>query len=557
MNGSGIAERNNRTLVRVLEGFPYGEKIMDLDGREIPLEPGDTVTLSEYVASVGIDRGYFQQIQFPVRLMPINGLNITCATERVEKELADLDIQSSEREYNSRHQLDVMFQCRDYNRTDLGNSQRFVERYGYKAHYCFPFELWFIWNGRKWEMDQHGQSIELGKETVNFIGDEAGKHETETERSHHFKWAGISQSAPRINAMLSLARSSLAIGINELDSNPNLISFTNGVLELDTMTFREHRRTDMNTMMMGCGFLPEEKCPKWEWFLDEIFNGNNELIRFVQRALGYTLTASTKERAIFLCWGSGANGKSTLLGTISEVMGDYSKRTESSSFTLQKHEKVRNDLAALKGARFVVASEAGKGRRLDEELIKQLSGGEDTISARFLFKEFFEYKPEFKIWWAFNHKPRVEDSTNSIWDRVKLIPFGITIPQDKRDRSLSDKLRAELPGIAVWMLKGFQEYKEIGLNEPDMVQLATREYREEQDRLSGFLTEKCELDPNAWSAAFDLWIAYLEWCNDNKEQPISKRSFWFELVERYKREVDRATKKKGYIGIKLKNHNHL
>jgi putative DNA primase/helicase len=226
-------------------------------------------------------------------------------------------------------------------------------------------------------------------------------------------------------------------------------------------------------------------------------------------------------------------------------------QTESNTFNISKSEQVRNDLARLKGARYVTAIEAGKGKRLDESLVKQLTGG-DRIAARFLFKEYFEYKPEFKIWWAFNHKPVINDTTQSIWDRVKLIPFTITIPPEERDKDLPIKLLKELSGIINWGIEGLKEYRRIGLAEPTEVSAATTEYREEQDLLGDFFRERCNFESSGFVSVSDLYNEYTKWCIDNWEKPISKHAFGQEMNNRpVKREKHPKTKQRGYRGISL------
>lgn len=441
--------------------------------------------------------------------------------------------------------------CREFEKTDLGNTDRFVRRYRKNARYCHAFKQWYIWDSTRWEPDGSGKVLELAKKTVLSIYQEACITDGNASQQDLFKWFAASQSRARIDALVALAQSALPVIPDEMDSNPNLLNFPNGTLDLIPYKFRDHDREDICTKVTGAIYDPDAKCPKWKEFLHKILGGKDDLIEFLQRAAGYSLTADTGERAIFLCYGAGANGKSTFLNTIGASLGDYAMQTESSTFNVSKNEQVRNDLARLKGARYVTAIEAGKGKRLDESLVKQLSGG-DRIAARFLFKEYFEFKPEFKIWWAFNHKPVINDTTQSIWDRVKLIPFTITIPPEDRDKDLSGKLLKELPGILNWCIEGLKEYRRIGLAEPAEVTAATAEYREEQDRLGDFFGERCTFEPSGFVSTSDLFYEYQKWCTDNREEPISKRAFGLEMNDRpVKREQHHKTKQKGYRGISI------
>jgi len=470
-----------------------------------------------------------------------------------EEELARLEALARELDADEKrriHQESLDVICSAYPRTDLGNNKRFVRRFGRDIRYCHPWRAWYIWNGSRWEMDESGRIMVHGKYTVNRIEDEAGKTSGDHAQKEMYSWSGTSQGYNRIKSMIALSASDVPILPHQIDADKNLINFPNGTLEIDTGTFREHRQDDLCSKVMGAPYDLSADCPLWKRFIGEIFEDNQDLITFVQRALGYTLTAEIKERAIFLCYGSGANGKSTLLNTVAAAMGDYAQQTESITFTVQKREQVRNDLAALKGARLVLALESGKDKKLDEAIIKQVTGG-DKIAARFLFKEYFEYTPEFKIWWGFNHRPRIDDITESIWDRIKLIPFNLRIPEEKRDLDLPQKLQAELPGIIKWMLEGLQEYRGIGLKEPEIVKAATAEYQEEQDILGEWIRERCDKGP--WEESTELYINYHSWSLDRQETPMSPRKFGIEMGDRYKRERNSATGKKGYKGIRLKD----
>ncbi|MGB8219518.1 MAG: phage/plasmid primase, P4 family [Methanoregula sp.] len=447
--------------------------------------------------------------------------------------------------------------CRDHPRTDLGNSQRFVLRFGLDCRYCHAFKNWYIWDGIRWQRDNDGLVRELAKDAVYRIYDEASVSPGATEQGELYKWGISSQGRPRIDAMVSLSTSALAISPDELDTNPDRLNFPNGTLDLQTFEFAPARRDDLITRVTGCAYDPAAACPSWGKFLDKIMAGNQNLIGFIQRAVGYSLTGHTGERAIFLCHGGGANGKSTLLNTIMAVIGEYGLPVESNTFCVSRNESIRNDLAALKGARFVTATEAGKGKRLDESIIKQFTGGGDKIRARFLYQEFFEFKPECKIWWAFNSAPRITDSTDSIWARVKMIPFSVIIPEAERDIRLPDKLLKEAPGIINWAIAGLQEYQRIGLAEPVEVRSATQQYREDQDNFADFLTDMCICDdPRATCGATDLYNVYVKWCSTEApdEKVKSPRSFGFEMNDHgFKRDRDGATKRKIYLGIRPKN----
>jgi len=452
-------------------------------------------------------------------------------------------------------QTRINLNCRELPRTDLGNSQRFAARYGRDIRYCHPFKSWFVFDGQRWARDDKGVVLEFGKDCVLRLADEAPLLEFGTDQNEAFKWAGASQAHSRIIGMLNLVKGAIPISPEDFDKNPDVLNFPNGTLDLVSFDFREHDRNDLISKVTGCNYNPAATCPKWQTFLNEIMGENQNLIKFLQRAAGYSLTGRTGERVLFLCHGGGANGKSTFLNMLLAVLGDYGLPVESNTFCVSRGETVRNDLAALKGARLVTATEAGKGKRLDEGIIKQLTGGEDKIRARFLFQEYFEFKPSCKIWWAFNSAPRITDSTDSIWTRVKMIPFSIVIPEDKRDVRLHEKLLEESEGVLQWMLAGLKEYQRIGLSEPDEVKGATRNYRDEQDSLADFLNDECLIESLAKSGATELYTAYTNWSNTEapEEKVISQRAFGFEMNDHgFKRERDASTKRKIYHGLKLK-----
>jgi putative DNA primase/helicase len=251
----------------------------------------------------------------------------------------------------------------------------------------------------------------------------------------------------------------------------------------------------------------------------------------LQKVTGYALTGVTSEQALFLLYGTGANGKSTFLEVVRALSGVYARQAEFATFLARTSDTVRNDLARLAGARFVTAVEAASGRRLDEALVKQLTGG-DPITARFLFQEFFEFTPQFKLFLATNHKPVIRGTEHAIWRRIHLIPFEVTISLEQQDRTLPDKLRAELPGILAWAVEGCLAWQREGLSMPDKVQQATASYREEMDTFGLFLTDRCLQNATVSTTTEALYQAYCTWCRANGEYELSKNHFGMRLRDR-------------------------
>jgi len=420
----------------------------------------------------------------------------------------------------------------DYEFTDLGNARLFADLYAEDLRYS-PGMGWLIWDGKRWSRDELGSVMERAKALTDWLVQKAGSFRDVKMQMAVMAHALSSQSSRAIKAMVELAQSEthLAVASSAFDVDPWLFNCLNGTLDLRTGQLRKHRREDLLTKIAGCRFDPLAACPLWEKFLGRVFAGDLELMGFLQRAAGYTLTGSTCEHVLFVLYGTGLNGKTTLLELIRAILGDYVMQADFNTFLERRQDGPRNDLARLKGARMVTAVEAGAGRTLAEAVVKQATGG-DTITARFLYHELFEFVPEFKLFLATNHKPLIKGSDYGIWRRIRLLPFGVTIPPEERDRNLIEKLKTELPGILAWMVRGCQEWQRVGLQEPEMVVEATENYRTEMDVLGDFLETCCVLRANASVLATPLYTAYRIWAEDNGERVMSKRSFGMRLSER-------------------------
>jgi putative DNA primase/helicase len=333
--------------------------------------------------------------------------------------------------------------------------------------------------------------------------------------------------------MIDLAKSERGVPIEpeELDSDPWALNFNNGTLDLRTAELRKHDPSDLCTKIIPFDFNPDATCPRFEKFLRSIFANNQDLIDFVQRAFGYSLTGSTREQVILFFWGSGANGKSTLLETIRAGLGDYACTADSSLLMSKIHDGVRNDVARLAGIRLVSTGETEAGRYLAEALVKQLTGG-DKVTARYLYSEFFEFDAQFKLILTTNHKPAIRGTDNAIWRRIRLVPFNVTIPEGEQDKSLPQKLRRELPGILAWAVRGCLAWRKEGLGQPDEVLVATQAYREQMDLLGGFLKDRCIVRADLRETAATLYSAYTRWCEANGEKSLTQQRFGVALNDR-------------------------
>jgi P4 family phage/plasmid primase-like protien len=431
--------------------------------------------------------------------------------------------------------------------TDVGNRERFVLRNRDRARYSPALGGWLVWDGVRWEADtQRNRAQELGIETARAIRAEARQAGVELPEPQRIalrgalaKHAALSERAGAISAMLRLAGShpDLAVTVEELDADPWLLGTRNGVVDLRTGALRGARRADLLTRRCDVDFDPAAPCPTWDRFLLEVMGGDGALVEYLQRAVGYSLTGSTREQVFFFLHGSGRNGKGTFVETLTDLLGigegGYGAAASFDTFLAGRGSGPRDDLAALRGVRLVTAGEPNEGRKLDEGFVKSITGG-DTISARFLYGRPFSFRPQFKLWLSGNHRPRITGTDNGIWRRVKQIPFAVQFVDEADsarglrgpavDRALPDKLRRELPGVLAWAVRGALWWQEEGLCEPDAVSKATQDYRDEQDLLGAFLRECCVSGPGLKVKAQALYDAYTDWCLRGGQRPQEVRS---------------------------------
>jgi putative DNA primase/helicase len=353
--------------------------------------------------------------------------------------------------------------------------------------------------------------------------------------------------------MIRLAESEPGVPVSpgELDASRDLLGLQNGTIDLRTGEYLAPNRALLATKAISIPYDSSADCPKWLKFLDRVFDGDSELIAYVQRAVGYTLTGHTGEQCLFFLWGSGANGKSTFMNVVKNLLGGYARTTTTESLMVTQHPD-HSAIARLRGARLVCASETESGHRLAESLVKQLTGG-DAIAARFLYAPYFEFVPQFKIWITGNHKPSIRGGDYAIWRRIKLIPFAITIPPEERDPTLQQALMGELAGILNWAIQGCLEWQKTGLKEPLTVTEATAEYKNEMDIIASWIEARCVEDATAETHAAPLYKSYKDWAEDNKEWIMSQRKFGMMLTERgfKKRQTNKG---KSYRGLRLGIH---
>lgn len=420
--------------------------------------------------------------------------------------------------------------------TDLGNADRLIRLVGKNIRYTVD-RGWLVWDGRRWKADQIAvrelYQTSVIPEIYREICAAANAHNPHLVKTLA-SWAKRAESNSRVDAAMSMACSKPDIYVKQgsFDANKWLFNVQNGTIDLRTGMLAAHNQTDLITRISPATYDPGAKCPLWLKFLNRIFDNNQTLIAFLQTTIGYSLTGSTEEQIMMIAWGTGKNGKSVCLDTISDLMGDYATETPAETLMIKRADSSNsNDVARLAGARFVSANETEEGQRLAEAKVKGMTGG-DTLTARFLHREFFEFKPEFKIWMRTNHKPQIRGTDEGIWRRLRLIPFNVTIPEAERDPKLTEKLRAEMSGILNWALEGCLMWQKNGLKTPPEVMAATTEYRKTQDILAAFLSDCCVIGKYYNVTFSDLYKEYEKWCDDNGEKPLSNRKFSMILDER-------------------------
>ena len=447
--------------------------------------------------------------------------------------------------------------------TDLGNARRFARLHGQDLRWVFEWS-WLVWTGSAWEFDRTGEVMRRAKQTaVTFFGDhlkvteraeKAGREaeaaaleddttEMEGKAKKAAKLHGTAktildharkcQSRARLDAMIALAQSERPIPVlaSEFDNTPWLLNVLNGTIDLRTGHLQNHDRTDLLTMAAPVAYDPEAKCPTWNAFLARIMAGNRELQDFLQRVIGYSLTGDVSEQKLFFAWGTGANGKSTFINTVLDMLGrNYSAQAAPELLTIGR-DRHPTELADLRGKRLVASIEVDQGKRLAEGLVKQLTGG-DKVKARYMRQDFFEFDPTHKLILVANHKPVIRGTDHAIWRRICLVPFAVTIPDAEQDKTLPAKLAAELPGILAWAVRGCLQWQRFGLDVPETVKAATETYRNESDTLGCFLSECTEEGETYQAKAGELYSAYGTWCDQNGEKAVTSKTFATQLAER-------------------------
>lgn len=419
--------------------------------------------------------------------------------------------------------------------TDLGNATRFAQEHQGKIRYCHKFGKWFHWTGTRWGMDEAGEIYRTAKNHILQMLQKAGSIQDDKERAFYLKEIAKLQNTRKADAMLSMARHDERVFVlsESLDSDPFLFNCLTGTVDLKDFKYHTHNTKHLITKISPFTIADTPDCPLWKSHLKLVMAGKEDLIAFLQRALGSCLLGDNRDRKLFLLWGNGANGKSLTLEAIQVILGDYAMKTPAETLLVKRFESIPNDLAALNGARFVYTSEVADGKRLAESLVKEISG-DRYIRARFMRGEWFSIPVTFKIFLATNHLPTIRGTDPAIWDRICLIPFNVRIPEGQRRarEELIEEFKAEGAGVLRWLLEGCHEWLHNGLNPPPEVSAANANYQQQMDILRPFLEDKCEEAPGMQAASADLYSEYEKWAKGNGEEPVSKTLFGKRLREK-------------------------
>lgn len=424
-----------------------------------------------------------------------------------------------------------------YSLDDMGNAKRFIDLFGEDFRYNYTDKTFLYWDGCRWAADQTSAVERSADVSVEAMSAEADWYESsgdEDAAKAFRKHIKASRSNKSKTNMLKEVQHNMPIMPFQLDKHKMAFNVPNGTLSLKSGQLVPAKRDYFITKFSPVEFTDNADCPMWRRFLDDIFGGDKELIRYIQKAVGYSMTGDTSEQCVFFLYGTGRNGKSTFLDVLREIFGDYVSNIQPETIMVKNSmgNGINSDIARLKGARMVTTVEPNEGVRLNEGLIKQLTG-DDAVTARKLYGNEFEFKPEFKLWMATNHKPIIRGTDDGIWRRIHMIPFTVQIPVDKVDRQLKSKLEREYPAILRWAVEGCLLWQREGLKQPRAVLDMTREYRREMDVISGFLDDRCEVGEGFSAKSSELYAAYSAWCESNTEFKMSNTKFSVEMDKRF------------------------
>lgn len=432
-------------------------------------------------------------------------------------------------------------------KTEAANAKLLEVLYGSRLKFCLDDQKWYIWTGKHWKLSKDIEIIRYARRAIETLMEYSEKKGIRGLKNYCQR----SLSDYKLRAVINLVKTNLFVREEEFEHNPYLFNVNNGTIHLRKGKFRPHHRNDFIRQLAPVEYNLKAECPRFMEFLCRITGGDLELMAFIQRIFGYCLSGLTREQKFFILYGPGANGKTTLLELFRALAGPYVQQADFRSFLSQRFDSgPRNDLAAMKGARMVIASETGHRQRLNEVLIKQLTGGE-SLRVRHLYMESFEYLPQFKLVLVTNHLPQVEEQSPAFWRRVSLIKLTEVISPEKQDKNLLRRLKQELPGILNWALEGCRQYLKMGLAEPEDVVRAGIHYKEDSDVVGSYIADRCDMDPTGRVKKSALWQSFIEWVKSTGAEPLNQAAFYISLRDRGMKE-SKVKGERFWKGIVLK-----
>jgi putative DNA primase/helicase len=415
-----------------------------------------------------------------------------------------------------------------YTYDDLSNAERFLAIYGTDILYLTEAKKWLFWNTTHWAIDNTNFVFELAADFVKSLYSPENARDADS-----FKHAKRSNNASGIDNMLKIVQRKKTVTTSDFDQKPDLFNCLSGTIHLPSGEIRAHDRSHRITKISPYHYNPDAACDRFLAFLDDI-QPNPNIQDYLQQALGYSMSATYSDRAFFILYGFGRNGKSVFVDLFSRIFGNYSQNTTADSLMKKAGSGIPNDIARLRGSRFITCSETEEGKQLHESLLKALTGG-DKITARFLFGEFFDFYFSGKLWIVTNHKPTIRDMSQGFWDRLKLVPFTTQIEKEKQiDKDqLLNSLLDEASGILAWLVAGYSKYYERRqLVTPAEIESEIEAYKYEQDSLAQFIAECIERDECSRLDNRKLFGAYLEWTRENNMFAPTKTLFSRRMKER-------------------------
>lgn len=445
-------------------------------------------------------------------------------------------------------------QRRYYTYDDTGNALRFRDANAGLIHYNHVDGCWIYWDGVRWASDENGEIKRRADKMLADMAKDLKEMQDDPAYNAYKKHLSRSRSHRGKEGFIAEARHLEGVPVlpSEMDRAGNAFNVRNCLISLKTGRTAEHDKKYMISKLAPVTYDENAKCPRWDRFIEEITCGDKSLQLYLQRMIGYCMTAYTKEQCMFFLYGNGSNGKSVFVDTIAYMLGEYAASCQPETVMMRdRNNTARGDLARLKGARMVVTSEPNDGCRLDEGIVKQMTGGtENKLTARFLYGREFEFSPEFKIVMSTNYKPVIKGTDNGIWRRVRLIPFTAEFTKENRDPQLTEKLRRELPGILNWAIAGAVGWCKEGLPPCAIIDEAGQEYRSEMDRVQQFLDDCTTRSESSSTQASTLYKCYKAWCSEQGDRfPVGSTKFFMELKRRFKSRKTEAYNE--YIGIKI------